>query len=174
MNFSIPASVELLQRTPATLHALLHGLSAEWVQTNEGEGTWSAYDVIGHLVHLDRCSWIQRIEHLLQFPDVPFPAVDREAQFRNSEGQSLQQLLAAFAGIRTENLEKLAALKLTPAQLQQTGTHPQFGRVTLAQLVATWAVHDLDHLSQVTRVLAKQYSVAVGPWTAFLKITRSA
>ncbi len=173
MDFSIPASVEILQRTPGALKALLDGLSTEWITTNEGEGTWSVYDVVGHLVHLDRSSWIQRIEHLLQFPDIPFPPVDREAQFKSSEGQSIDQLLQAFGAVRKENLEKLWAMKLTQKQLQQTGTHPQFGPVTLAQLVATWAVHDLDHLSQVTRVLAKQYTAAVGPWTAFLKVTRS-
>ncbi|RYY39327.1 MAG: DinB family protein [Chitinophagaceae bacterium] len=174
MDFSIERTIELLQRTPGVLRSLLHGLSDEWTTVNEGPDTWSAFDVLGHLAYAERGAWIGRAEVILSNKaNKTFPPVDRFAQFRESVGKNLPQLLDEFALLRSENLQRLRALDLQEEQLQRSAVHPQLGPVTLAQLLATWATHDLDHISQVVRVLAKQYGDAVGPWKANLKILRS-
>ncbi|GAB4092504.1 DinB family protein [Flaviaesturariibacter terrae] len=173
MNFSTDRSIELLERTPAVLRSLLRQLSENWTSVNEGPDTWSAFDVVGHLVHLERTGWIQRAQIILSDgPDKNFPSIDRFAQFEESKGKSMEQLLDEFDALRSANLEALRQLPADDAGLQRTGIHPQFGNVTLAQLLATWTVHDLDHLSQILRVLAKQYSDAVGPWKEYLRILR--
>lgn len=167
-------SVPVLERTPATLRALLAGLPAEWLQANEGPGTWSPYDVVGHLLHGERANWIPRVEHLLAHGAAqPFPPFDREAMFEASQGQSLADLLDEFAAARTASLARLDALALAAADLERRGRHPQFGEVTLGQLLATWVVHDLTHLSQIVRVLAHQHADAVGPWRAYLSVLTS-
>lgn len=171
MIFSMEQSVPVLERTPATLRALLAGLPPEWLQSTEGPGTWSPYDVVGHLLHGERANWIPRVEHLLtQGAAQPFPPFDREAMFEASQGRSLSDLLDEFAAARTASLARLDALALTAADLDRRGRHPQFGDVTLGQLLATWVVHDLTHLSQIVRVLAHQHADAVGPWRAYLSV----
>ena len=174
MVFQIHAALPLLERTPSVLRALLLGLPEPWPSVNEGQETWSAYDVIGHLIHGERTDWIPRVEHILAHGDrVPFPPFDRFAQADASHGQSLPQLLATFAVLRASSLARLRALQLTEADLSRPGLHPALGAVTLGNHLASWVVHDLDHLYQVARVMAVQYTEAVGPWREYLRIVRS-
>lgn len=171
MEFQFDAALPVLRRTPTVLSALLLDLPGPWIGAAEGSGTWSPFDVVGHLIHADRTNWMPRIEHLLTHGDaVPFPAFDREAMFAASKGLPLSQLLDTFCRLRTENLNRLTALGLTDADLTRRGRHPEFGVVTLGQQLATWVAHDLNHLGQVVRVMARQYSAAVGPWRANLSI----
>ncbi|HET7042612.1 MAG TPA: DinB family protein, partial [Gemmatimonadales bacterium] len=133
--------------------------------------TWSAYDIVGHLIHGERTDWIARTEHILAHgAAIPFPPFDREAMFRESAGRPLETLLAEFAGLRAASLARLDALGLGTADLARPGLHPALGPVTLRQLLATWVVHDLGHLAQIERVMAKRYREAVGPWRAYLPI----
>lgn len=172
MDFDPHTAVPVLSRTPQVLNVLLRDLPPAWVACTEGPDTWSPYDVVGHLIHGERTDWMPRTEHLLTHgEDVPFPAFDRFAQFEASQGRSLPELLDTFSALRADSLRRLAALRLTPADLQRTGQHPAFGRVTLAQHLATWVAHDLDHLVQITRVMGRQYTEAVGPWRQYLRIT---
>ena len=171
MDFDIATGLTVLERTPQTLRALLSGLSPAWTDATEGPETWSPYVIVGHLIHGERTDWIPRAEIILsQGQDRRFTPYDRFAQFRESQGQSLGQLLDEFARLRDANLKTLVGWKLTEAQLELTGEHPEFGAVTLRQLLATWVAHDLGHLSQTTRVMAKQYRDAIGPWRAYLSI----
>ena len=171
MDFDLPTAISVLERTPQTLWAMLAGLPSRWTEANEGPDTWSAYDIIGHLVHGERTDWIGRARTILeQGPDRRFPSFDRFAQFRESEGKSLADLLDEFARLRAENLATLAGWRLTDAQLALEGEHPAFGAVTLRQLLATWVAHDLGHIAQTARVMAKQYRDAVGPWRAYLPV----
>ena len=171
MEIQLEQAVEILQRTPAVLSQLLRGLSDGWVFMNEGPDTWSPYDIVGHLIHGEETDWIPRakiiLEHGAQRAFEPF---DRFAQFEKSQGKSLEGLLETFALLRRRNLEELTTLRLTSAQLEKRGRHPELGEVTLGQLIATWAAHDLSHISQVTRVMCKQYGAAVGPWKEYLPI----
>ncbi len=171
MNFDLHAVVPVLSRTPGVLDALLRDLPAGWVSGTEGPGTWSPYDVVGHLIHGERTDWMPRVEHLLAHGEaVPFPSFDRFAQFEASKGKSLSELLDTFSELRAESLRSLEALHLTSADRERTGHHPEFGRVTLSQHLATWVVHDLDHLAQIVRVMGRQYTDAVGPWRQYLRI----
>jgi hypothetical protein len=171
MNFDLETAVPVLARTPQVLNALLRWLPPAWESGREGPDTWSPYDVVGHLIHGERTDWMPRVEHLLAHGEaVPFPAFDRFAQFQASSGQSLAQLLDTFRELRGESLSRLAALRLTATDLERTGQHPEFGRVTLGQHLATWVVHDLDHLVQIARVMGRQYGDAVGPWRQYLRI----
>ena len=175
MEFNLTEGIAVLERTPATLRAMLAGLPAAWLDATEGPETWSPYDNVGHLIHGERTDWIPRVEHLLRHGDaVPFPTFDREAMFAASRGRSLGELLDTFAGLRAGSLDRLAALRLTDADLARPGLHPQLGAVTLRQHLSTWVAHDLSHLGQVVRVMARQYSAAVGPWKAYLSILRTA
>jgi len=169
-EFNIDAAVAVLERTPASLAALLEGLPDAWISATEGVDTWSAYDVIGHLIHGELTDWIPRAQHILAGKSWPFDKFDRTAQFRDSTGQSLTDLLVEFARLRRENIAALEKMNLTRSDLDRRGLHPELGEVTLAQLLATWVVHDLDHVAQVARVMAKSYATAVGPWTAYLSI----
>ena len=142
---------------------------------NEGENTWSAFDVVGHLIHCERVDWMPRVKIILEFGESkPFEALDREAQKRESQGKGLGELLDEFARLRAANLDELRGLKLGASELAKRGKHPAFGTVTLSQLLAAWAVHDMTHLHQVSRVLAKQYEEAVGPWARYLGVLRCA
>jgi DinB superfamily len=171
MNFDLAAGLSVLERTPDTLRALLAGLPPAWTEGTEGPDTWSPYVIVGHLIHGERTDWIPRAEIILaQGQQRRFTPFDRFAQFRESEGKPLKQLLDEFARLRAGNLKKLAGWHLTEAQLELTGEHPELGPVTLRQLLATWVAHDLGHLSQTTRVMAKQYRDAIGPWRAYLSI----
>ncbi|NOT63139.1 MAG: DinB family protein [Acidobacteria bacterium] len=173
MQFKLDQAIEILSRTPLVLNALLNGLSSEWTSNNEGEQTWSPYDVVGHLIHGERTDWMPRLKIILQSgEDEAFPPFDRFAQFEESQGKTLAELLVIFAELRTQNLAALVALNLTAEDLQQGGTHPAFGSVRLEQLLATWVTHDLSHLSQITRTMAKQYTDAVGPWAEYLSVLK--
>jgi DinB superfamily len=174
VDFQFDEALPVLRRTPTVLRALLLDLPCPWITASEGQGTWTPFDVIGHLIHGERTNWLVRVKHILEHGDaIPFPAFDREAMFTASRGQSLENLLETFKQVRTENLNRLMALNLTDADLERIGRHPEFGAVTLRQHLATWVTHDLSHINQVVRVMAKQYASAVGPWRAYLSILRS-
>lgn len=171
MEFDLATGVAVLERTPETLRAMLAGLPPAWTEPNEGPETWSAYDIVGHLIHGERTDWIGRARIILeQGPNRRFAPFDRFAQFRESQGKSLAQLLDEFARLRAENLAMVAGWHLTDAELALEGEHPAFGAVTLRQLLSTWVAHDLGHIAQIARVMAKQYRDAVGPWRAYLPV----
>jgi DinB superfamily len=171
VDFSFDAALPILRRTPSVVRDLLGDLPASWTEAVEGPNTWSPFDVVGHLIHGERADWVPRVEHLLRHGDaIPFPPFDREAMFEASRGQSLGDLLDTFARTRTESLERLEGLRLSDADLSRTGRHPEFGVVTLGQHLSTWVAHDLGHIGQIVRVMARQYTDAVGPWKAYLSI----
>ena len=171
MDFDLTKGVAVLERTPATLRALLSGLPDGWTTPNEGPDTWSPYDIVGHLIHGERTDWIARSEVILaQGENRRFTPFDRFAQFRDSQDKSLAQLLDEFERLRKKNLATLHGWRLTERELSLEGEHPELGRVTLRQLLATWVAHDLGHLSQLTRVMAKQYREAIGPWRQYLTV----
>lgn len=170
-EFNLAEATALLTRTPATLAALLSGLPDIWVRRNEGNDTWSPFDVLGHLIVGERTDWMPRIRILLESGESrPFDPFDRFAQFDESAGNSMEQLLAKFANLRRENLVALHALNLQSEDLAKRGRHPSLGVVTLSELLAAWVVHDLTHMHQISRVMAHQYRDAVGPWSAFLGV----
>jgi len=174
-EFSLSESTAVLTRTPAVLNALLRGLPNIWVRRNEGKDTWSGFDIVGHLIVGERTDWMPRVRILLESGEAwPFDPFDRFAQSKESQDKSLEQLLDDFAGLRRENLTALQALNLQPEDLTRRGRHPALGVVTLSELLATWAVHDLTHLHQLSRVMAHQYRDAVGPWSAYLGVLRCA
>ena len=169
--FKLDQAKEILRRTPGTLNALLADLPDEWVLSNEGPETWSPYDVVGHLIEGEETDWIPRARIILELgEDRPFDKFDRFAMFQKSKGKSLRELLARFEQLRGESLRQLDELNLTPELLQKRGTHPALGVVTLSQLLSAWVVHDLGHIRQIVRVMAKQYRDDIGPWTAYLTI----
>lgn len=171
MDFTLPAGTAVLERTPATLRALLAGLPAEWVTATEGPDTWSPFDIVGHLIHGERTDWIPRARIILaQGADRRFAPFDRFAQFEDSRGKALTDLLEEFSALRAESLRTLAGWRLTDTELELTGEHPAFGPVTLRQLLSTWVAHDLGHVAQIARVMAKQYRDDVGPWRAYLSV----
>jgi hypothetical protein len=171
MEFSPAEVIAVLTRTPATLSALLLGLPAIWVRSNEGKDTWSAFDIVGHLIFLERTDWVQRLRIVLETGEArPFDPVDRFAQLKENQDKSLEQLLDDFARLRRDNLAALQALNLQREDWTRRGRHPALGVVTLSELVATWAVHDLNHLHQLSRVMAHQYRDAVGPWKAYMGV----
>ena len=171
MTFTIDKTIQILIKTPDILKTYLGDLSTDWTAQNEGPETWSAYDVIGHLIHGEKTDWIPRLRViLLQVNNNTFEAFDRFAQFGNSNGKTLDELLTEFGELRHENINYLRSLHLTNHELQLKGIHPAFGEVNLQQLLSTWAVHDLGHIAQISRVLAHQYKDEVGPWRQYLGI----
>ena len=171
MSHDLSQTVALLSCTPATLNALLRDLPESWTQVNEGPDTWTAYDIVGHLIHAEHTDWIPRATMILQYGESQtFKPFHREGQKEKSLGKSLAQLLDEFAVVRAESLAQLAGLKVQPGDLDRRGRHPTFGPVTLGQLLATWAAHDLTHLHQLSRLMAYQYRDAVGPWSIFLGV----
>jgi len=171
MNFDLADGVAVLERTPATLRAMLDGLAPGWTDANEGPDTWSPYVILGHLVHAEIDDWIPRAKIILaQGPQRRFTPYDRFAQFEESKGKSLADLLDEFDTLRRQNVATLTGWNLGETQLALEGEHPAFGPVTLRQLLATWVVHDLGHIAQVARVMAKQYKSAIGPWRAYLPV----
>ena len=171
MELRFDDALPVLRRTPAVLSNLLRDLPGSWIGATEGPGTWSPFDVVGHLIHGERTDWIPRVEHMLRHGDtVAFPVFDREAMFTASAGLSLGELLDTFTTLRSGSLDRLAALGLTDADLSRRGRHPELGAVTLGQHLASWVAHDLSHMSQVVRVMARQYATAVGPWRAYLPL----
>ncbi len=175
MEYKMEEAVALLERTPAVLDALLRGLPGTWTRGNEGAGSWRPFDVVAHLIHAEREDWIPRARMILDFGETkPFPPFDREGNFRESQGKTLEQLLDEFARLRAESLQELSAMNLHPPDLERKGRHPALGAVTLSQLLATWAAHDLTHLHQISRVMAVQYREAVGSWNKFLGVMQCA
>ena len=171
MTFDLNDGEAVLERTPRVLEALLSGLPRAWTTGNEGTDTWSPFDVVGHLIDGELTDWMTRLHVILaQGPNRRFEPFDRFRHAGRNTHRALEDLLAEFRQLREKNLGELRALHLTPVQLQLTGEHPEFGTVTLAQLLATWVAHDLGHIAQITRVMAKQYRQAVGPWEAYLPV----
>ena len=171
MEFNVESAIDVLNRTPGALRALLHSLSDDWTRRDEGPDTWSPYDVVGHLIHNEETNWIPRAELILEHGESrPFEPLDRFAQLERFQTESLEELLERFAILRRQNLGTLQELGAAPEALERRGTHPDFGPVTLRQLLATWVVHDLNHLGQIAQTMSKQVSEAVGPWKAFLPI----
>ncbi|HEU0302862.1 MAG TPA: DinB family protein [Longimicrobium sp.] len=171
MEFHLSDALEVLERTPAAFRALLGGLPDAWTAPNEGPETFSAFDNVGHLIHGERTDWIARARIILaQGPDRRFEPYDRFAQYRESQGKSLAELLDEFARLRAENLATLRGWELTDRELALRGEHPSLGTVTLRQLLSAWVAHDLGHLAQTARVMSKQYREAVGPWREYLPV----
>ena len=171
MQQNLSDTVVLLGRTPPTLNALVRDLPDAWTRCNEGDDTWTVYDVIGHLAHGERTDWMPRVRRIFEFGESrPFEPFDRIAQFHESQGKTLSELLDEFAHLRSKNLAELENMNLKPADFERRGRHPSFGSVTLSELLATWAVHDMTHLHQISRIMAHQYREAVGPWSKFLGV----
>lgn len=171
MNFSIEKSIQILEKTPQILTILLDNISEERTSNNEGNQSWSAFDVVGHLIHCDESNWIPRIEITLSDAVVvKFEPLNRFAQIEKNKNKTLLQLLNEFVKIRFSSITKLRSLNLTEEQLMKKAIHPDLGEVNLAQLIATWVVHDLAHMNQISRVMAKQYKEEVGPWVDYLRI----
>lgn len=174
MSYSIDQSILILERTPFVTDSLLRNLPDEWIKRNEGGDSWTVYDIIGHLIHGEQTDWIARLEIILSDKkDKKFTPFDRFAQFHESKGKSLNDLLDEFKLLRAENLKILVSKNLSEIDLDRLGIHPDFGTVTLKNLIATWVVHDLNHLAQISRVMSFQYSEEVGPWKNFLRILKS-
>jgi DinB superfamily len=175
MEHNLEHTISLLTRTPAALDTLLRDLPEEWTRRNEGGSSWSAFDVVGHLIHGERTDWMPRAKMILQFGESrTFEPFDRLAQERESQGKSLGELLDEFARLRAANLDELRALNVQPENMARHGRHPSLGIVTLSELLATWPAHDLTHLHQISRIMAYQYREAVGPWSKFLGVMQCA
>lgn len=173
MNFTMEEAIEILARTPQTLECFLSGLSDEWLQCNEGEGTWNASEVIEHLIEGEKNNWIPRLEFILQEGErKPFPPFDRYSHLHERSESSMEQKLHAFKTIRTQNITKLKMLIDPEVHLEWTGSHPAFGAVKVRELISTWVVHDLTHMAQMVRVIAKRYKADVGPWIEYLGILK--
>jgi DinB superfamily len=171
MGFDLQQTIALLTRTPSALNALLRGMPETWTMRNEGGKTWRPFDIVGHLIHGERTDWMTRARIILKYgEDRVFDPFDRLAQERESQEKSLEELLEEFSRLRVENLDALRALNLQPSDFDRRGRHPALGVVTLSQLLATWAVHDMTHLHQLSRVMAYQYREVVGPWSAYLGV----
>jgi len=171
MQFDLDLGIAILERTPQILKAWLQDLPDEWVHADEGEGTWSAYDILGHFIHGEHTDWIPRARIILSDrEDKTFEPFDRYAQFDQSQGKTLAELLDTFAKLRAENLAALRGFALDADDYIKPGVHPELGPVNLGQLLSTWVVHDLNHLAHIAQVMARQYKDAVGPWQAYLDI----
>ena len=174
MTFNLDKAIEILERTPLVVETMLKGISDEWIHASEGGETWSPYDIVGHYIHGEKTDWLPRMEIILSDKSQKkFESFDRFAQLKDSKGKSLQQLLDGFKALRKENVKKLRAKNLRAKDLLKKGIHPAFGEVTLAELLSTWVVHDLNHIAQIARVMAKQYQSETGPWKQYLKILQS-
>jgi len=171
MKFNLNQAISVLEKTPSVLKTLLSNLSSEWTHQNEGENTWSPYDVIGHLVHGEKTDWIPRLNIVLDgTPNKTFEPYDRFAQFEMSKGKSLDDLLNEFESLRKDNLIELKSKQLSNDDLALYGIHPELGPVSLSQMLSAWVVHDLGHIAQISRVMAKQFKSEVGPWPRYLTI----
>ncbi len=173
MKFDLQKSIIFLQNTPKTLSELLKNIDSDWIHQNEGPETWSPYQVVGHLIHGEKTDWIPRVEIILSSnPDKRFTPFDRFAQMNSGTEKSLDKLLSEFSSLREKSLQTLKSKSLTEKELGKTGIHPEFGEVTLRQLLSTWVAHDLGHVAQISRVLAKQLKEEIGPWYKYLKIVQ--
>lgn len=174
MKYLTDKAIEILEQTPKTLNSYLGNLSDDWLFANEGDGTWSPFDVVGHLIHGEKTDWIPRLKIILSNAEnKTFESFDRFAQFEASKGKSITQLLNEFELLRQDNLKVLKQLNLSSEQLQQKGIHPELGEVSLSELLACWVTHDLGHIAQISRVMAKQYKNEVGPWVAYIPIVNT-
>ena len=175
MDFELTTAIPVLERTPATLEALLVGLPADWTEVNEGSDSWTVHEIVAHLIHAEHDDWVPRARHLLQWgASRAFAPFDRTFGFEAARARPLAELVREFARCRAESLDALASLRLTSADLAREGRHPEFGVVTLGLHLATWVAHDLTHVSQIVRVMGVQYRDAVGPWSRYLRIMRGA
>lgn len=174
MNFNLDKSIHLLERTPNVLKSLFYELGYEWTTVNEGRETWSAYDIVGHLIHGEQTDWIPRARIILDETviDKTFEPFDRFAQKELSKGKTMEDLLEEFSILRESTLAELKSWNLTQIDLDKAGVHPELGEVTLKQLLATWTVHDLAHINQISRVMAKHYANDVGPWKAYIRVLK--
>jgi hypothetical protein len=173
MEYQLSNARQILERTPRTLDALLGGLSDAWLDAREAPDAWSPREVVAHMIGAERAAWVPRIRLILESDAPPaFPPFDRVAEIRVSGHRPIAELLSDFSALRGESVQTLARLELDDAALSKTGVHPEFGRVELRQLLATWTVHDLAHLSQIERVMARQYADAVGPWRGNFRLMR--
>jgi DinB superfamily len=170
MDFNLKEALPILERTPEVVSSMVKNLPDLWIFNNEGGDTWTVYDVIGHYIHGEKTDWIPRMKIILGEGDKRFVPFDRFAQFRDSEGKSINQLLDEFAALRKKNISVLKQAHLDEKALNRIAIHPQLGEVSLRELLSSWVVHDLTHISQIARVMAKQYDIAVGPWKAFMGI----
>ncbi|TAI48836.1 DinB family protein [Flagellimonas allohymeniacidonis] len=171
MIFELHQAISILERTPGVLKSLLFDVGEEWSTANEGRDSWSPFDVVGHLIHGENTDWLVRTQHILEHgPEIPFEPYDRFAQFENSKGKNFEDLLNEFEMLRAKNIKTLKSLNLTNDDFERKGMHPGLGEVTLSQLLSAWVVHDLGHIAQISRVLAKHYKNEVGPWTQYLTI----
>jgi hypothetical protein len=174
MNFNLKEAIEILERTPKTVEAMLSGLTSDWLLSNEGEDTWNAAEVVDHLIECDKTNWIPRMESILNDEGIKhFPPFDRFSHLNGKESKAIAQALQEFASLREHNVTKLKERISTNQHLDLLGIHPQFGKVKLRELLATWVVHDLSHISQIVRVMAKRYQDDVGPWEAYLSILKN-
>lgn len=172
MQYDLIQALEILERTPTVLNNLLGGLSEEWITSNEGDNTWSPFDVVGHLIHGEKTDWLLRTKIILAHgSDQPFEPFDRFAQYEISKGKSMNELLSEFESLRKKNLGEFTSLEITK-NLNKHGKHPELGEVTLRNLLSSWVVHDLGHIAQITRVMAKQYKKEVGIWTQYLGVLK--
>ena len=171
MKFDLNNSIEILEKTPEILEAYLSGLSNNWLKNNEGKNTWSPYDIIGHLIFGEKTDWIIRAKIILsQSENKMFEPFDRFAQLKENQNKPISDLITEFKSLRNGTIKELKSLNITDMDLNLKGIHPEFGEVTLEQLISTWVVHDLNHISQISRVMAKQYEANVGPWKSYLGI----
>jgi hypothetical protein len=171
MKFETEKAYPVLDRTPAVIYSLLQGLDEQWIINNEGPETFSPFDVVGHLIHGEKTDWPNRIQLILeQGTSSPFIPYDRFAMYRESEGKTLDQLLKNFEALRKKNMEWMRSLNLSEQDLIKRGVHPNLGEVTMSQLISAWVVHDLTHIAQISRVMAKQYKEAIGPWVEFFRV----
>jgi hypothetical protein len=171
MKYDANKAVEILGRTPVVLTTLLGDLHEDWIMNNEGPETFSPFDVVGHMLHGEKTDWCSRISMILEHGlDKTFISWDRFAMYEESKGKTMKELLVAFADIRKKNVEWFMDLQLTEEDLDKKGMHPKLGEVTLRQLLSTWVIHDLSHIAQITRVMAKQYRNEMGPWREFFRI----
>lgn len=167
-NFELNKSIEILKRSPSVYRNLFYGLNTDWTNANEGTDTWSAFDMIGHLIHGEKTDWIPRAKIILgDNEDKSFIPFDRFAQAELSEGKTIERLLDEFGMLREQNIQELLSWNLQESDLLKTGLHPELGEVTLQQLIATWTIHDLSHLHQVSRVMVKHYKNDIGPWKQY-------
>lgn len=173
VKFNLDQSIEILERTPAVLKAYLSGLSEGWLKHNEGVDTWSPYNIVGHLIFGEKTDWMVRVKTILGTAEnKTFEPFDRFAQLQEDQNKPITEMLAAFDVLRLANIKELRSFNISTDDLELKGIHPEFGQVTLKQLIATWAVHDMGHIAQISRVMAKQYSDQVGPWAAYLGILK--
>jgi uncharacterized damage-inducible protein DinB len=174
MKYDLDHALDILARTPDTLKTWLGGLPEEWITSNEGENTWSPFDIVGHLAHGEETDWIARTKMILVHGEYKtFEPFDRFAQFKKFKGKSTEELLDLFGSLREKNLRTLREMDLKPSDFPLRAKHPDLGEVTLGQLLSTWVVHDLGHIGQIARVMSKQYSAEVGPWRAYLRVLKS-